>query len=564
VAQRRSGPRPRWGRIGVALAILLAFVVLLTALAVRVVHSGEILPGVRVAGVPLSGLSEDEAQQRLTPALRPRGAVALVAEGLTLKVDPERAGYFADVEASVERALESGRGGPLGGFWSTVAGLLRSRDVPFTVAVDDPLLHRAVASAAKRIESRAFAGALVVNPGSLTVSTRPPRAGREVDRDELATRLRDELRRRGDGPVDVPLGPTAVVERRKVADIGRAAERYLRAALRLTGAGRPFTVSRAELASLLAVRSLRGGRDAQLGADDERLAALVARVAGARSRSAREPRFSASPRAVTLDAKGSASWRPRRASVRVVAAGRTGRAVRRDALAAAIQRAIRAGRHSVAVPTQTLRPAVTARAARRVRSLIATFTTYYAPAPRVTNIQLIARAVDGTVVAPGGRFSLNQTAGPRTSADGYVEAPFIADGRLVPTIGGGVSQFSTTIYNAAYFAGLRLDSHRPHSFFIDRYPAGRESTLNYPDIDLAWTNDTDAPVLVRTVADGSAVTVSLYGDNGGRRVRAQAGIREPTPDGAFKIVVTRIVRYRDGRIARQPVTTSYDKPPPPE
>ncbi len=205
---------------------------------------------------------------------------------------------------------------------------------------------------------------------------------------------------------------------------------------------------------------------------------------------------------------------------------------------------------------------MTAQDARDVRALIGTFTTYYvAGQPRVKNIQQIAADVDGTVVAPGARFSLNETAGERTEAGGYVEAPYIAEGKIKPSIGGGVSQFSTTLYNAAFFAGLQLDGHRPHSFFIDRYPAGREATLNFPDIDLTWTNDTDAPVLIRTKTDGGAVTVRLYGDNGGRRVRAQTGEREPLAEGDFAITVTRVVRFADGREKREPFTTRYDKPP---
>jgi len=544
---------------------VLALAVAMTALAVRALHSGQVLPGVRVAGVSLGGLSEERAQRRLTPALRADEPVTLVAEGRPLTIDPGRAGYFADVDATVARAMESGRGGPLGGLWATFTGIFRVRDVPVAVTVDERLLRQAVASAAGRVESRAFAGALVVEPKSLAVTTKPPRAGREVDRGELAVRLAGELRRRSRRRVEVPIRATPVVERAKVLDIARAARDYLRAPLRLTGAGRPRIVSPYELAQVLALESLKGGRDVQLGADDEQLAALVAHVAQRRDRPAREPRLSAPARAVTLDAKGSVSWRPRGARVSVVAPGRTGRSVRREALAAAIEKAIRDGRHNVGVPTRILRPAASDRAARRVRSLIGAFTTHYAPGePRVTNIRLIARAVDGALIAPGARFSLNTTAGPRTSADGYVEAPFIADGRIVPSIGGGVSQFSTTLYNAAYFAGLRLDGHRPHSFFIDRYPAGREATLNFPDIDLTWTNDTGAPVLIRTATDATSVTVSLYGANGGRRVSARSGQRTPTPDGDFSIVVTRVVRYPDGRIVRQPYSTRYDRPPAPE
>lgn len=561
----RSGPRPRWGRIGVALGVLLTIVVLVTSLAVRAVHGGKVLPGVRVADVSLGGLDEAAAKRRLRPVLREAAPVTLVAGGRTFPVDPQKAGYFADVDRTVARAMDSGRGGPLGGLWSTFAGVLRARNISPTITVDRRLLRRAVAGAAQRIESRSFAGALVIAPESLVVTTKPPRAGREVDRTELEGRLAGELRHRTGRRVEVPLRPTQVVGHAKVQAVGRAADDYLQAALRLTGAGKPIVIFPAQIAPVLALESLNGGRDARLGTDPGQLAALVARVAEQRDRPAREPRLSAPPRPVTFDDKDSVSWRPRDAKVSVVAPGRSGRSVRRDALAAAITRAIQSGHHTVKVPTRVLTPSATDRAVRRVRSLIGTFTTHYVPGqPRVTNIRLIARAVDGTVIAPGGRFSLNGVAGQRTSAGGYVEAPFIADGELVQTVGGGVSQVSTTIYNAAYFAGLRLDSHMPHSFFIDRYPAGREATLNYPDIDLVWTNDTETPVLVRAVTDDTSVTVSLYGDNGGRHVRAQSGAREPTPDGDFQITVTRLLRYPDGRLVRQPFTSRYDKPPPPE
>jgi vancomycin resistance protein YoaR len=266
---------------------------------------------------------------------------------------------------------------------------------------------------------------------------------------------------------------------------------------------------------------------------------------------------------VTFDAKGDAAWRPRPAPhVRIVRQARAGRLVQRKQLATAIESAIRAGRHTAGLPTQRVDPAVTAREARSLTHLIGTFTTYYVPGqPRVTNIKQIARDVDDTLVAAGARFSLNATAGQRTKQGGYVEAPFIADGQIEPSIGGGVSQFSTTLYNAAYFAGLQLDSHQPHSFFIDRYPAGREATLNYPDIDMTWTNDTAAPVLIRTSTDNNSVAVSLYGDNDGRRVEAHAGDRQPLPDGDFSVTVTRKIRYRGGKLVEQPFTTRYDKPP---
>jgi vancomycin resistance protein YoaR len=173
----------------------------------------------------------------------------------------------------------------------------------------------------------------------------------------------------------------------------------------------------------------------------------------------------------------------------------------------------------------------------------------------------MAETVDGTVIGPGEQFSLNGIAGERTRANGYKPAPTIGeDNELIDTVGGGVSQFSTTTYNAAYFAGLQIDSHTPHSFYIDRYPAGREATLNFGTIDLLWTNDTEAPVVVRSSASDTAVTVSIYGGNGGRRVRAETQSRTSNDQGGFDITIDRVVVAGDGTRSRDSFTTVYGVP----
>jgi vancomycin resistance protein YoaR len=562
-----NGPRPRLTtrpqQLGAGAAILLLALVLLT-LAVRMTHGDEVLPGVRVEGAGLGGLSPAQARRRLAPLARAAAVrrLALVAAGKRLTITPQAAGYVADVPATVARAIDSGRSGPLGGVGSTLAGLLTTRDLPLVQRVDRHRLGQTVALVAGRLGRGSSAGEIVIEPGTLAISTKAPRAGRIVDRRALTSRLAAALLERSAKAVVVPLRQRRVASRAAVDAVGRAARAYLREPLRLTGASEPLEVSPAELAGVLALESRSGGTSVRLGAADARLAALVDEIAAKRDRPARDARIDAPARVVTFDAKGDASWRPRPADVRVVMPARAGRTIKRRELAAAIEDAIREDRHVVELPTQRDEPAVSAAAARRMNSLIGTFTTYYVPGqPRVTNIGLIAKAVDNTIVAPGARFSLNATAGERTKADGYVEAPFIADGKIEPSIGGGVSQFSTTLYNAAYFAGLQIDGHRPHSFFIDRYPAGREATVNFPDIDMTWTNDTDAPVLIRTSTDSGSVAVSLYGDNGGRRVSASAGDREPLEGRDFAITVTRVIRHPDGRVEREPFTTRYDAPP---
>src|SRR5699024_1443133 len=93
------------------------------------------------------------------------------------------------------------------------------------------------------------------------------------------------------------------------------------------------------------------------------------------------------------------------------------------------------------------------------------------------NIELTAQMVNGAVISPGDTFSLNGYTGPRGAAQGFVESGIIIDGHAGTAIGGGISQFATTLYNASYFAGMTDVAHTPHSYYISRYPAGREATV---------------------------------------------------------------------------------------
>jgi len=347
--------------------------------------------------------------------------------------------------------------------------------------------------------------------------------------------------------------------------MARAGRAYARDPVHLTAGRRTVTPTSRQTAGILAIERAAATSAPRLGVDAGRVERLVAALARTMDREPANARIRAPARpAVVLDTQGDVRWRPRQADVRITPSA-AGRRLRRPEAVASISAAVRAGLHSAAV-TFTRSPArVRTRAARAVTSLLGTFTTRYPCCqPRVTNIRLIAKDVDATVVLPGERFSLNEATGERRRADGYVAAPFIADGKIVPSVGGGVSQFSTTLYNAAYFAGLRIDAHQPHSFYIERYPAGREATLNFPDIDLRWTNDTPSPVLIRSSTDATSVVVSLYGADDGRRVRAQAGERQSLDAGDFQITVTRLLRTADRRLVRQPYTTRYDRPPPPE
>jgi vancomycin resistance protein YoaR len=211
---------------------------------------------------------------------------------------------------------------------------------------------------------------------------------------------------------------------------------------------------------------------------------------------------------------------------------------------------------------------------------VSTFTTNFANENSGENIRVVAAEVDGAVVPPGETFSLNGFTGPRTEADGYIESTIIDNGEFVQAIGGGISQFATTMFNAVFFAGLEDIAHKPHSYYISRYPAGREATVFYDSIDLAWRNDSDTGIYVQTSWEPGAITVTFWGTQhydiesvSGERYNYSEPETQRKPDdgdcaeqegsSGFDISVTRVFRpVGGGGVMREEVfNTRYDAVP---
>ena len=148
------------------------------------------------------------------------------------------------------------------------------------------------------------------------------------------------------------------------------------------------------------------------------------------------------------------------------------------------------------------------------------YTTYGGIPSRLHNVALVAQLIDGALIAPGGTFSFNGTTGERTAEKGFQEAPVIINGELQTGLGGGICQVSTTVFNAAYEAGCEIDERTNHALYISHYPLGRDATVNYPDLDLKFTNDTDNWLLLRTFVGSGSLTVNLYGTPQNRRVES--------------------------------------------
>jgi|GEM_PF-456588 len=178
-----------------------------------------------------------------------------------------------------------------------------------------------------------------------------------------------------------------------------------------------------------------------------------------------------------------------------------------------------------------------------IKQIVGQFFTPYNGGPRVSNIERAAEILDQFIIPAHGRFSLNEALGERTLARGFVEAPMIGDDNILEdVVGGGISQISTTVFNAAFFSGLKLIAHTPHSFWISRYPMGREATVSWGGPELVFENNWDAPIVILTHTNDEGVTVQFLSDPLGRRVEAVEG----TPHGYKK---ARMLRTRDKSLA---------------
>ena len=99
----------------------------------------------------------------------------------------------------------------------------------------------------------------------------------------------------------------------------------------------------------------------------------------------------------------------------------------------------------------------------------------------------------------------------------------IINGELQNGLGGGICQVSTTVFNAAFEAGLPITARTNHALYISHYPLGRDATVNYPDLDLKFRNDTEHWLLLRTFVGAGSLTVNLYGTPLHRRVESDDG-----------------------------------------
>jgi vancomycin resistance protein YoaR len=502
----RAQRRVFWQRTAIATSIAA-----LAAIALGLAFAGSpsrIADGVRIAGIDVGGKTPKQAES----VLRAR-ANALAARPVSFRVgthvwrlQPRRLGIQVDWKAAVDAVRRQGQGfGPLRGFRRLDLRFFGA-DVAPPTQVYDAALRYWLDRIERTVDSPHRDAAIVLH--GRTPAIVPSRTGQVLDRHAAAATIVRALASLNRAPVGLPVRVDSPKVKAGDLKVTQAQVRTaLSAPVHLTLGQTRWNLRPARIARLLELPA-DGRSDLRIGGNgaSDWFTALSKRVD-------RKPE--------------DATWAISSSRIRVVPD--------KPGYLLDVPHSATAVLHAALVTEPTLRSAKlvvekasadrsTADArAMHISGLVASYQTFYGGEPnRIHNVQLVAHLVDGHVIAPGAVFSFNEATGARTAAKGFKEAPVIINGELKTGLGGGVCQVSTTVFNAAYEAGLPILARTNHALYISHYPQGRDATVNYPDVDLKFENDTGHWLLLRTWVGSSSLTVALYGTPIHRRVVSEA------------------------------------------
>ncbi|MFG2837763.1 VanW family protein [Streptomyces zaomyceticus] len=522
----------------------------------------DISAGTRVGGVDIGGMSRAEAQAKLAaeaPAAWSAPIPVRVGDHAA-KVEPAAAGMTVDLAKTVDEAADPSRD-PF-----TVIGRLFSsgeRDIRPVLAYDSVKAKATVAGLAEKNDRAVREGSVAFREGR-AVATQPV-TGQKLDTGKAVETLRAAYPATGAAAVTLPVAVTE--PKLPAAEVNRFLDTYAKPAVSgpvtLTTGDQRVRISAATLGDHLTVKTENGRLTAALDAE-----ALL-----------RDPDV-ARPIASLTGAPVEATLGVRDGKVVVEEEGRQGHEVTAKALGDAVTPLLaRSGpaARTAPVATTVTEPELSSASLARlgITEQMSTFTVNFPAAPyRTTNIGRAAELINGSIVQPGEVWSFNRTVGERTPDNGFVDGTMILDGQYRSAPGGGVSAMATTVFNAMFFAGVKPVEYGAHSFYIERYPAGREATVAWGSLDLKFRNDTGKPIYIKAGATDTSVTVSFLGTKKYDSVEAVAGertnLKEPVkregtgkacvpqpPLEGFDISVDRVFKDGGAEVKRETFKTHY-------
>jgi vancomycin resistance protein YoaR len=566
----------RWILIGGIAALVLLPLMLYAVDTSR--SNGEVARNVTAAGVELGGLGEEDATAAMleyeTQLAQTTARFTVKDQAFVLK--PADVDVDIDEESIVTLAMEQRRDkGFISGFFAWLGSFGDTIELEVPVTIDAELLDEVLEEwEAEAIDLPAYEGGIIVR--DTRVLPDYPRPGEGIERDSAQRVILAELQ-----TLDrhtVALETTEIEPELTNADIDAAtleAAKWIDSPVTLSSNDPEVTVtfSREELAAALVTEVTSSSQaTVALSFDPETIQPILLPLRPEIEQPPRDAEFvidEATTEVTLLESRPATLL-----DVDLVA----------EALGDAAASPSNSGDFPFADGQQ---PAFTTADAQAMDDIefISQFTTSHsAGQARVTNIHLMADAVDGAMVLPGEEFSLNEHVGQRTIEKGYVPATMILAGELVDDVGGGVSQFATTFYNAVFFGCYEDVDHKPHSYYFSRYPEVNEATISWPAPNLIFKNNTDTVVIIKTQYTATDITIQFYGNNGGCVAERQLGDRYNFTDppeqyiansgltpldekvtqsgwGGFSNTVKRIMTWPDGTVVEEEYVWVYRPAP---
>ncbi|MDQ0378337.1 VanW family protein [Amycolatopsis thermophila] len=467
-----------------------------------IISAGDVPRGVTVAGVEVGGLSRDEAEAKLRRELEPRltQPVPIEAGDVRTVLDPAQSGLGLDWPSTIAQAGRQ----PLDPV-ERVRSFFRTREVGVVTVTDPDELHRSIARLADtRINhppTEGSIGFVTVPGGDGAVNPYPiePRDGQTlVDVKGAGDILRATWLDKSGVRLPVALTPVKVTSAGVHSALDRLVAPAVAKPVTLHGDGADAVLKPSAIAAALKFSPADGGA-LKVEADPAKLQQAVRDPLVTTEKSGKDAQIVFTGDAPVVQPSEDArkiDWNRTFQPLMDVLAKPDGR--------------------DLTVRYQTARPRTTTEAANAlgIKEVVGEFTTSGLSGPAATNARVMAAEVNGVVLRPGETFSLNARVGARGRSEGYVPAPVNEDGYGPVVLGGGASQFTTTLYNAAYFAGLTDAGHTEHSYHLDRYPVARDAVAvsdSGAAVDLKFTNSLSSGVAIQTSVSGDSVTVKIWG-----------------------------------------------------
>lgn len=513
----------------------------------EVINDDRVSRGVTAEGIELARLPEPAATAAIAAYEQSLVAqpVELSIDGSTVLLDPALVGLAIDEDAVVEEAMTTRRANGLGNFGSWASTFTSSESVAVPVTYDQEALEELLAEWSRtQVDKPAYEGAVLIENG--TAVAEYPRAGLVIDVDAAVPLIAEQLVVPERSAVVVPLEALEPMVQPGDVDVAVVKANQLigdAVTMRRSDNPRILVFTQAGLASALQSEVVvNSPASVEVSLDPEVLTAIAVEQAENFVIPPTDATFSFSELSKTLS----------------IVPSEPGQKVDLERVPALVERAALSTGVAVMPMTEGEEAEFTTEMAEAMGPLgeVSSFTTRHPCCQsRVKNIQLLADEIGGSIVMPGETFSINDTAGQRTLAEGYVRAGAIINGRVEccdssVNIGGGTSQFATTFYNAVFFGCYEDVFHQPHSLYFSRYPYIREATLGFPAPDVKFKNDSEAVVYIDTSYTSGSITVTFYGNNGGKECTSERSGN----------TITRVMKWPDGSETTQKWTWNYRKP----